>query len=553
MNVQDPEALIQCPYEKVHMIRRKRMPYHLQKCRRNYQGQAFKVCPFNARHEVPEPEYRHHLLHCPNKCMVEKDMIHIKRLQEDAAYREKYDGGLNRSSSPNHSSVATVGSCVGSGASDRLADNLSRAFDRGVTLTARDVPSPKPEYDWFEDGSHSQNYHPQGYSPNQSPPERRRQPLQERRLPNDVETSDYGSDGLEGSSTPGRPESKSASSSSFQPQTEPVTLQMIKAFGRGSDERLLDERQVGCSTAENSNENVDDAAIFGARFPPSLGRGTTIMMTPATVGSRASAAAMKSIDGEWRNAPTAVLTATSRDMTREIYEDDSGNYEDAPSDHQAYPDYHFQDSSDDHREDVLSQRHYMEQLQQRNHQQWEEEEQRQEQIREQQRRDIEQEREDQFRQEQYQQYRQQQHNEQQHVTYRENSPSLMSRDADAKSAEDREIGYANFPSFQRGLTPRYNSTFCADRPLSKQAQIQLAQQQQMGEGEYQNYGRSVRRGKRGKNFGRGAGKRFQFNQQQTQQQQQHQQQNDDWNEGDGQNRVALGRGISLGRGCGYDN
>ena len=29
----DPEELIECPYNKSHMIRAKRMPYHLMKCR----------------------------------------------------------------------------------------------------------------------------------------------------------------------------------------------------------------------------------------------------------------------------------------------------------------------------------------------------------------------------------------------------------------------------------------------------------------------------------------------------------------------------------------
>merc|ERR1712168_297288 len=119
------------------------------------------------------------------------------------------------------------------------------------------------------------------------------------------------------------------------------------------------------------------------------------MITPAVVGSRASAAVMKSMVVERRNTPNAVSTATNRDMTRgSYYEDDSENYEDASSEQRLYPDYHFQDSSEGHSEDVLSQRQYLEQLQRRNHQQWEEEERRQEQIREQRIRDIEQERED---------------------------------------------------------------------------------------------------------------------------------------------------------------
>ena len=32
--INDPEDLLQCPYESAHMIRAKRMQYHLMKCRK---------------------------------------------------------------------------------------------------------------------------------------------------------------------------------------------------------------------------------------------------------------------------------------------------------------------------------------------------------------------------------------------------------------------------------------------------------------------------------------------------------------------------------------
>jgi len=32
--VRDPEALIACPYDKTHMVRNKRMQYHLIDCRK---------------------------------------------------------------------------------------------------------------------------------------------------------------------------------------------------------------------------------------------------------------------------------------------------------------------------------------------------------------------------------------------------------------------------------------------------------------------------------------------------------------------------------------
>lgn len=32
--IPDPEEMVPCPYDKVHMIRAKRMQYHLMKCRK---------------------------------------------------------------------------------------------------------------------------------------------------------------------------------------------------------------------------------------------------------------------------------------------------------------------------------------------------------------------------------------------------------------------------------------------------------------------------------------------------------------------------------------
>jgi len=69
--IPDPEEMIPCPYDKVHMIRAKRMQYHLMKCRKNYIGSDFAVCPFNARHEMPKPELRFHLANCPDKAVIE--------------------------------------------------------------------------------------------------------------------------------------------------------------------------------------------------------------------------------------------------------------------------------------------------------------------------------------------------------------------------------------------------------------------------------------------------------------------------------------------------
>ncbi|XP_046377023.2 translation initiation factor IF-2-like isoform X1 [Haliotis rufescens] len=79
----DPEELEPCPYDKAHMVRRKRMQYHLMKCRKNHTAKDFATCPFNATHEMPRPELRFHIATCPNKAVLEREIAHDHELQSD--------------------------------------------------------------------------------------------------------------------------------------------------------------------------------------------------------------------------------------------------------------------------------------------------------------------------------------------------------------------------------------------------------------------------------------------------------------------------------------
>ncbi|XP_032296985.1 gametocyte-specific factor 1 [Coturnix japonica] len=65
----DPEALVQCPYDKAHQIRVSRLPYHLVKCQRNNPqvARTLEVCPFNARHRLPRAELQRHIACCPDQ------------------------------------------------------------------------------------------------------------------------------------------------------------------------------------------------------------------------------------------------------------------------------------------------------------------------------------------------------------------------------------------------------------------------------------------------------------------------------------------------------
>uniref|UniRef100_A0A8C9G491 CHHC U11-48K-type domain-containing protein n=1 Tax=Pavo cristatus TaxID=9049 RepID=A0A8C9G491_PAVCR len=68
----DPEALVQCPYDKAHQIRVSRLPYHLVKCQRNNPqvARSLEICPFNARHRMPRAELQRHIACCPDQRLL---------------------------------------------------------------------------------------------------------------------------------------------------------------------------------------------------------------------------------------------------------------------------------------------------------------------------------------------------------------------------------------------------------------------------------------------------------------------------------------------------
>ncbi|XP_050404485.2 uncharacterized protein LOC126820502 [Patella vulgata] len=69
----DPEDTVECPYDKSHMVRVRRMQYHLLKCRKNFAStKDYKTCPYNATHDIPRPEFRFHMSTCPDRSVVEK-------------------------------------------------------------------------------------------------------------------------------------------------------------------------------------------------------------------------------------------------------------------------------------------------------------------------------------------------------------------------------------------------------------------------------------------------------------------------------------------------
>ncbi|KAK9515192.1 hypothetical protein VZT92_025858 [Zoarces viviparus] len=71
----DPDKLQLCPFDKNHLIRASRFPYHLIKCRKNHPKLAseLKTCPFNARHLVHKHELTHHTETCEDRISVDTE------------------------------------------------------------------------------------------------------------------------------------------------------------------------------------------------------------------------------------------------------------------------------------------------------------------------------------------------------------------------------------------------------------------------------------------------------------------------------------------------
>ncbi|XP_059347129.1 gametocyte-specific factor 1 [Ammospiza nelsoni] len=69
----DPDAVVQCPYDRSHQVRESRLPYHLVRCQQNNPqvSRTLATCPFNARHRVPRALLRAHVASCPDKLPLE--------------------------------------------------------------------------------------------------------------------------------------------------------------------------------------------------------------------------------------------------------------------------------------------------------------------------------------------------------------------------------------------------------------------------------------------------------------------------------------------------
>lgn len=83
------EAHRTCPYEPTHQILPHRMPQHIAKCRKNYPEMDMKTCPFNATHVTPSKDYQAHILECPDKAIVERDIYRRQEVEDAMEIKRK--------------------------------------------------------------------------------------------------------------------------------------------------------------------------------------------------------------------------------------------------------------------------------------------------------------------------------------------------------------------------------------------------------------------------------------------------------------------------------
>lgn len=87
-NYRATEELLDCPFDPVHRILPHRMTRHITKCWKNHRDADVKVCPFNATHIIKTPLFQSHIVSCPERAIVERD-IYLSKTVHDQQLKKK--------------------------------------------------------------------------------------------------------------------------------------------------------------------------------------------------------------------------------------------------------------------------------------------------------------------------------------------------------------------------------------------------------------------------------------------------------------------------------
>ncbi|EFN76763.1 gametocyte-specific factor 1 [Harpegnathos saltator] len=81
-NLNDNDKVVQCPFNKNHIVFNSRIQRHIVKCEKNYDSNYRVMCPFNATHRLSKSEIAEHIETCSSRKIVEAN--HIEQQSEPA-------------------------------------------------------------------------------------------------------------------------------------------------------------------------------------------------------------------------------------------------------------------------------------------------------------------------------------------------------------------------------------------------------------------------------------------------------------------------------------
>lgn len=74
---------VSCPYNQQHRVLEIRLPSHLVKCRKNYNGSPLETCPFNVTHLVPQGTLQEHFHQCQSYLHAMKERLESQRVTKN--------------------------------------------------------------------------------------------------------------------------------------------------------------------------------------------------------------------------------------------------------------------------------------------------------------------------------------------------------------------------------------------------------------------------------------------------------------------------------------
>ncbi|KAL7027896.1 hypothetical protein ACKWTF_005642 [Chironomus riparius] len=82
----DCEKMVECPYNKAHLVVQHRMANHIIKCRKSQEISGVKECRFNSSHLLPMAEIKSHEATCPDRVVIENFVNHRMDQPQSSAF-----------------------------------------------------------------------------------------------------------------------------------------------------------------------------------------------------------------------------------------------------------------------------------------------------------------------------------------------------------------------------------------------------------------------------------------------------------------------------------